>query len=113
MKIVTWIIMLVMCAAIVTADSGISIGGARQLDERVRVDITNSNDFDLDNARVRVFIPELGIFSQSSAIDLDDDDRTAATMHMLDEVPEGEYLVRISVRQGSRRRVVYRYVIFE
>jgi len=103
----------VLCVTVVSAGSGISIGEANHMDERIKVSLSNNNNFDLDNARVRAYIPELGIFTQLSSIDLDDDDRTSAMLHMLDEVPEGEYLVRISVRHGSRRKISHRYVYFE
>ena len=107
-----FVLAFLLCASVVIADSGISIGKAEHMDERIRVDITNSNDFDIDNARVRAYIPELGIMTQSSAVDLDDDNTISAALNLLEEVPEGEYLVRISVKKAGIRRVVYRYVYF-
>ena len=112
-KAAFFVLAFLMCTAVVMADSGISVGNAEHMDGMIRVDITNRNSFDLDNARVRAYLPELGIMTQSAAVDLDDDDTTSVTLTLLGEVPEGEYLVRISVKKAGRRRVVYRYVIFE
>ncbi len=111
-RIVFLIAAFLLCIAVVKADSGISVGNTYQVDDAVRIGISNNNNYDLDNARVRLFIPELGIISRSVTVDLDDDERSLVRLYLLDEVPEGEYLVRISVKKGSHRKIVHRYVVF-
>lgn len=113
MRLMILMAVFLMCAAIAAADSGISVGIITPEDSMLKVGLTNNNDYDLDNARVRAFIPELSIITPAVTIDLDDDEKTTAKMHLLDDVPEGEYIVRISVKRGSHRKVVYRYVVFE
>ena len=112
-KLMLLIVMLLICTSAVSAASRISIGRAGSVDNNVNVEITNNNDYDLDNSRVRAFIPELGVISNSASVDLDDDEKTTARMQLLEDVPPGEYIVRISVRKGDERKVVYRYVLFE
>lgn len=112
-KFILWIAALLLCAAVVYGDSGINIGNAFQFEGAVRVGIENNNKHDIDNARVRIYIPELGIRSPSITVDLDDDDHSVARLYPVDDVPEGEYLVRISIRKDGRRKIAYRYVYFE
>jgi len=111
-KLMLLIVMLLICTSAVSAASRISIGRAGSVDNNVNVEITNNNDYDIDNARVRLFIPELDIISPSMQVDLDDNERTIKNMIFLDDVPEGEYLVRVRVKKGKDRKVAYRYVIF-
>jgi len=113
-KTVFLIAVFLLCIAIVKADSGIGVGTAQQVDnDAVIVGVKNNNDYDIENARVRAFIPDLGIITTSAKVDLDDDEKTTARMYLLEEVPAGEYLVMISVKTGSHRKVAYRYVVFE
>ena len=111
MKIIAFALVLLALVPAAAA-SRISIGAVVQEDIFTRVSITNNNDYDIDNARVRLFIPELDIISPSMQVDLDDNERTIKNMIFLDDVPEGEYLVRVRVKKGKDRKVAYRYVIF-
>jgi hypothetical protein len=101
------------CIAVVSAETRISVGIAEQVEGTIRVGITNREDYDIDGARVRAFIPELGMITSTSTMDLDDDDTTSAVMHLLDDVPEGEYLVMISIKKNGRSKRAFRYVYFE
>lgn len=98
---------------VAAAGSRIGVGFAQNRHNQIDVNIANNNDYEIENARVRAYIPELGIITSAAAVNLDDDEKTTATMYLLDEVPEGEYLVRISVTKGGIRKVVYRHVVFE
>lgn len=102
----------ILCISAASAGSRISIGNAHASVNIISVGITNMNDYDIDNARVRVFIPELGIISCSATVDLDDDETVNARMY-IGSVPEGMYIARVSVKKGSERKVAYRYVFFD
>ena len=95
------------------AASRISIGAVTNEDIFTRVSITNNHDYDIDSARIRLYLPELDIISPSLRVNLDDNERTIKNMIFLDDVPSGEHLVRISVKKGNDRKVAYRYVIFD
>lgn len=112
-KYVLWIVTLFLCASVVYGGSGISVGNVFNYEGAVRVGITNNNNKDIDNARVRMYIPELGIRSPTITVNLDDDASTSANLYAIEEVPKGEYLVKITIRKGSKRKVSYRYVYFE
>ena len=112
-KYILWIVTLLLCASVVYGGSGISVGNVFNYEGAVRVGITNNNNKDLDNARVRMYIPELGIRSPARTVNLDDDVSTSVNLYSVEPVPEGEYLVKITVRKDGRRKTSYRYVYFE
>lgn len=112
-KIILWVAAMLLCVAVVYGGSGISVGNAFQFNGAVRVGISNSNSYDIDNARVRMYIPELGIISPAVTVDLDDDEVSVTNLLAIDEVPEGEYLVKISIRKNGKRKTAYRYIYFE
>jgi len=112
-KYILWIVALLLCATVVYGGSGISVGNVFNYEGAVRVGITNSNSRDIDNARVRMYIPELGIISPAITVNLDDDSPTSANLYAVEPVPEGEYLVKITVSKDGKRKTSYRYVYFE
>ena len=112
-QIILWIAALLLCASAVYGSSGISIGNAIYYDGMVRVGITNTNSYDLGNARIRMFVTELDAISPARTVGLDKGNTAMANLYAVEEIPKGEYLVRISVKKDGKSRTAYRHVYFE
>jgi PKD repeat protein len=75
----------------------------------VSIEAKNEGDKDLNNARMTVEIPELGIRQKSSSADMDHGDTETFTVGIpLYSVSPGIYDVRISVGNDDVRRIKYR-----
>jgi len=99
------------CTAI--AEDKIAVSQAFYQNGDIVTRISNNDISDIDNVRVRAIILDFGIISPAVTVDLDDDERTTARMHIFEDVPPGEHLVRITVGKKGQRKVAYRYVLFE
>ncbi|MBW2984952.1 PKD domain-containing protein, partial [Candidatus Woesearchaeota archaeon] len=92
-------------------DGFINIGD----DLRTTISLSNIGDKDLEDARISVVIPELGIWKRVGPLDLDKGDRETReiVLDMPDDVAPGEYIARIVVSNSKTRRVVHRPIIIE
>jgi uncharacterized membrane protein len=80
-----------------------------------RVSLQNIGDMDLEDVRVTVTIPELGVRRSAGPFDLDKDDGVVRRLilEMAEDVPAGEYYVKIEARNKDYRRTKYRLVTVE
>jgi PKD repeat protein len=83
-------------------------------DLRTTISITNTGNEDLEDTRVTVVIPELGIWKRVS-LDIDEGDKETreVVIDIPDDVEPGEYMARIVVSNSKTRRVVHRPVVIE
>lgn len=102
-----------MCAGFVSADKSFKVGAIAQHEDSLRFSIVNRYSDDITNARIKAVIPELGIIFPAKAVDLKEDVDTSIFLVPEDEFPEGEYLVRMSIKKGGKRKIVHRYVYFD
>ncbi|MGV8150720.1 MAG: PKD domain-containing protein [Candidatus Woesearchaeota archaeon] len=86
---------------------------ARTNDELyVNVELSNEHDYDLDDARIIIEIPELGIKQKSSAFDLRTGQEKGQSITVpLWNIPEGRYDVKIIIQDDNVRRVKYRELL--
>lgn len=111
MRILVLFAALLMCAGSASASECFRLGSIAQHSSVLRVNVENSYNEDISNARVKAVIPELGIIFPAKTYDLKED--VDATLFMpYEEVPEGEYLVRMSISRGGKRKIAHRYVWF-
>ncbi len=81
-----------------------------------KVKLENTGDLDLENVRIKAFIPELFVYDSTGTFDLDDGD--SETKQLLLNVPgdaqSDSYLVKFSISQGGENiRTKYRYIFIE
>lgn len=78
----------------------------------VSVKLENRGNIDLNNARVEIVIPELGIKRSSSRFDLEQGTAKQGTINV--PLPygleNGDYLVKITLTNGQKHEAAYRYV---
>ncbi|MBI4149096.1 tandem-95 repeat protein [Candidatus Woesearchaeota archaeon] len=95
----------------------IYIGSAGFLDERVQpgeatsayVTFTNTDNLEMEHARVTVSIPELAVRSRAGPFALNTGDKVTKTLPL--EIPadaSGEYLARFTISDGKVKRTIYR-----
>lgn len=79
---------------------------------RVSVNVDNTGSADLENLRVRVIIPNLGISASTSNFDLDVGENKQKTVSLPIPVQarQGLYLVRIIIENEEFRETAHRYV---
>ncbi|MBW2980934.1 PKD domain-containing protein, partial [Candidatus Woesearchaeota archaeon] len=84
-------------------------------DLRTTISLSNIGDKDLENARIAVVVPELGIWKKIGPFDLDEGDKVTreVVLDIPDDIEPGEYVARIVVSNGKTRRVVHRHIIIE
>ncbi|MFC1705081.1 PKD domain-containing protein [Nanoarchaeota archaeon] len=84
-------------------------------DLKTRISLSNTGEEDIEDARISVVIPDLGIWKKISHINLDEGDKTTkeVVLDMPDDVEPGEYMARIVVSNGKTKRVVHRLIIIE
>jgi hypothetical protein len=84
-------------------------------DLRTSISISNIGDADLEDTRITVIIPELGIWKKVGPLDIDKGDKETREvfLDMPDNVRPGEYMARIVVSNNKIRRVVHRPVVIE
>ncbi len=79
------------------------------------VNVKNIGDFDIEQLKATIFIPELGVRRQSGHIDVDMEDEV--TEWILAEIPEdvmpGDYDVRIVISNDHIKRVKHRVITVE
>ena len=83
---------------------------------QLMISLHNNADDDLEDLRVTLMIPDLGIKVKSSQFDLDEDDETTKfiTAHIPSDVSPGLYYAEIQVSNaGDLRRIKYDYFIVE
>ncbi|MBW3014672.1 PKD domain-containing protein [Candidatus Woesearchaeota archaeon] len=75
--------------------------------------VGNEADFDMENIKVTVSIPELGLYGSSLIEDLDNNRDHMARIAILDPIPEGvkgDFIVRITVSNDHIRRIIHREI---
>jgi hypothetical protein len=72
--------------------------------------VENNYDTDLEDVRVTVGVPDLGLVKRAGPFDLDDGDEVLKDLYI--EIPEwaepGEYYIRIDISNDEVKRVVHR-----
>ncbi len=104
---------VLVCAGIVSASESFKVSAIAQYDDALMFSVVNNYRDDISNARIKAVIPELGIIFPAKAVDLKEDVDISMFMISEDEFPEGEYLVRISIKKKKKRKIVHRYVYFD
>ena len=79
----------------------------------VNVVLDNKGNVDLENAKITVIMPELGIKRSSKSFDIDagTSKRGIVRVALPYDVQPGEYLVKVSVNNDRYHETAYRYVI--
>lgn len=75
--------------------------------------VGNEADFDMENIKVTVSVPELGLYGSTLIEDLDNSRDRMARIAILDPIPQqarGDYIVRITVSNDHIRRVIHREI---
>ena len=74
------------------------------------VRVSNNYDIDLEDVRIAVGVPDLGVRKRAGPFDLDDDDDELRNLYI--EIPEwaepGDYYIRIEISNDDVQRVVHR-----
>lgn len=78
----------------------------------MHVNMVNDYGENLEEVRVNVYIPDLGIVLPTNPSDIKDNDKIVKRIFWeTGDVPTGEYLVRISASNKDIRNVKYRHII--
>ena len=75
--------------------------------------VANEADFDMENVKVTVSVPELGLYGSTMIEDLENNRDEMARIAILDQIPaeaKGDYIVRITVSNDHIRRVIHREI---
>lgn len=94
------------------------MGKVRFLDDNImvgdemetHVNVINSENTDLDDVRVRMLIPELGIMISTNPLDIGGNEKQGRFLFWDADAEPGEYLVRIRATSDESRSLVYRYI---
>ena len=75
--------------------------------------VNRDSSTDIEDIKVTVFLPELGIFVPGNSIDVDSGE-TRATFNFFNEysIPQGEHFVKVCASNDEVRRCKYRYISF-
>jgi len=77
----------------------------------MHVNIVNDLDEDLDDVHLNMLIYELGIVVSANTFDVEDMDNVGRFLFQeTDDIPAGEYLVRITASNDDFRNVRHRYI---
>jgi len=80
-------------------------------DVEMHVRVTNNFDNDMDDVRIKAYIPELGVMFRTNQFDIDDKSSEARFLFWnTDNYAKGEYLVRVITSNEDFANVKYRYV---
>lgn len=112
MRKIIFSLVFLLCANMVCADSGFRVSDTYGYYGALSINLENREN-DASNTRVRVVILDQGIYFPAQTVDIREDNPYRLMIMSEEPVPEGEYLVRISIRKGNKRKVVYRYVNFK
>lgn len=78
------------------------------------VRIQNNRNADLDNVRITIIIPEIGVRKRVGPFDIDDNDAIDKEIYLTlpDDVEPGDYIVKIITTNSNQdfRRVKHRYI---
>lgn len=109
-KLILLLISFLLVAGIVNA---LSISKTMYLLEEslFYVSAFNNGDEDLENVRIRVFIPDADLLYMSVNFDLDKGTREGRFIIMEDPLPQGEFLVRITASNDHNRAVKHIFIM--
>lgn len=66
----------------------------------------NDYNYDIENVKAILWIPEIGFYTRTTTFDLDDGEKHGQFLFLpLDEVPSGEYLARLTLSSDYHRDV--------
>lgn len=109
-------------ANINTESKALKIDNLRIINEYARagedislaIRLQNNRNDDMNDVRVTIVLPEIGIRKRIGPFDLSDDDEINKQIHLTlpDDVMPGEYVAKITIsgNDGKIRRVKHRYV---
>lgn len=95
--------------------SVIHVGKIRPLDEDkdvvFHVNTVNRADYDFEDARVSVYLPDFGMFYRTTEYDLDSNNVKVKQIEMnLPEEASGWYPVRVTLSNDEERKVKYSWI---
>jgi hypothetical protein len=81
----------------------------------IHTSMINSYEEDMDDVRVVAYLPELGEVIRSPRFDIQDNDNYGKFMwwDVSENIPPGEYLVRIAASNDGNRARKFRHIIVE
>ena len=81
-------------------------------DVEVLLNLENSGNENLDNTKVQISVPALGIRTSAGPFDLDESENLnkRLTLNLPSETPNGVYYVRIEVHNNDVTRIVHRQI---
>ncbi|MBN1376934.1 PKD domain-containing protein [Candidatus Woesearchaeota archaeon] len=79
----------------------------------LKVSVRNNGETDLEDLRVKIMIPYLGIENTGGSFDLDEDESATQKLITFIDVEPGEYWVKVTVSNGKVRESEYRFLIVE
>ena len=96
----------------------INIGKVRMVDpfeagtNLVHINYRNNLDSDMENMKIKIFIPQLELFWQTTSFDIEDDNNHGRfiPIEIPNDVPAGDYLVRMTLSNDDARRVKHHWV---
>ncbi|MBS3158540.1 hypothetical protein J4206_04600 [Candidatus Woesearchaeota archaeon] len=97
----------------VFVDQELSVSNEKLVQDVVAgVDLDNLGTFDLKDVKLTVAIPELGVQRSLGPFDVDSDSGTTrkVLLELFDDVPSGEYDVKLTLSNENFRKVRYRTV---
>ncbi|MEK6857358.1 MAG: hypothetical protein AABX39_02095 [Nanoarchaeota archaeon] len=76
------------------------------------MNLENSGNENLDNTKVQISVPALGIRTSAGPFDLDESENLnkRLTLNLPSETPNGVYYVRIEVHNNDVTRIVHRQI---
>jgi hypothetical protein len=93
-----------------TIPRGFEVRAGEELE--VLLNMQHSGNEDLENTKVLISIPQLGIRSTAGPFDLDESESTSKrlTLNLPSETPQGVYYVRVEVHNNDVTRVLHRQI---
>ena len=85
-------------------------------DDELELHYNARNDLneDVENAKVVLWIPELGFYTRTSTFDIDRNDKVGQFLFLpLDEIPPGEYLTKIALTSDHYRDIRWIMLVVE
>lgn len=97
----------------VFVDQELSVSDEKLVQDVVAgVDLDNLGNFDLEDMKLTVAIPELGVKRSLGPFDVESDSGTTrkVLLELFEDVPSGEYDVRLTLSNENFRKVKHRTV---
>jgi uncharacterized membrane protein len=97
----------------VVIDNEYNVGETR--DVVARVNLENLGNANLEDVKLTITVPELGLRRSVGPFSIDEDERVLrnVVLEMVEHVQPGEYYVKIEARSGDLRKTKYRLITVE